>query len=124
MTRRISRRAFAGTAAASAYAFTYIPRRVWGANERLHVASIGVGGKGAGEVRDLAEEGCNIVALCDVDERRAARTFERFPGAKKYKDFRVMLETQTDIDAVTVSTPDHTLATCSRSFAPHTRRGV
>ncbi len=113
MTGRISRRSFVGTAAASTYAFTYIPRRVWGANERLNVACIGAGGKGAGEVRDLAREGCNIVALCDVDEQRASRTFEMFPRAKKYKDFRVMLETQTDIDAVTVSTPDHTHAVAS-----------
>ena len=113
MSKRISRRAFVSAAASTAYAFTYLPRRVWGANERLHVASIGVGGKGAGEVRDLAAEDCNIVALCDVDERRAAKTIDSFPGAKKYNDFRVMLDRQKDIDAVTVSTPDHTHAVAS-----------
>ena len=86
---------------------------MWGANDRLNVASIGVGGKGAGEVRDAAREGCNIVALCDVDETRAARTYVDFPRAKKYRDFRVMLDKQKDIDAVTVSTPDHIHAVAS-----------
>jgi predicted dehydrogenase len=86
---------------------------VFGANERLNVACIGVGGKGAGEVRDIAETGSNIVALCDVDEERGARMFKQFPMAKRYNDFRVMLEQQKDIDAVTVSTPDHTHAPAS-----------
>ncbi|MBW3597564.1 MAG: Gfo/Idh/MocA family oxidoreductase [Planctomycetes bacterium] len=110
---RITRRSFVGAASASAFAFTYLPQRVFGANERLNVASIGVGGKGAGEVRDAAEAGCNIVALCDVDEQRAAGTFKKFPDAKRYTDFRVMLDKQKDIEAVTVSTPDHTHAPAS-----------
>jgi predicted dehydrogenase len=111
--QKVSRRVFVGTAAATAFSLTYLPRRVWGANERLHIASVGAGGKGAGEVRDTAAEGCNIVALCDVDEKRASQTYERFLKAKKYKDFRVMLDEQKDIDAVTVSTPDHTHAPAS-----------
>ena len=111
MTRtRVTRRTFLGSAAASAFAFTYVPSRVFGANERLNLASIGVGGKGAGEVRDLAEAGCNIVALCDVDYERAKGTFGEFPDAKIYTDFRRMLDERRDIDAVTVSTPDHTHA--------------
>jgi predicted dehydrogenase len=105
--RRITRRAFVGTTAASVFAFSYLPSRVFGANERLNVAGIGVGGKGAGDVRDIAAAECNIVALCDVDEQRAAGTFKRFPAAKRYADFRVMLERQKDIDAVSVSTADH-----------------
>jgi predicted dehydrogenase len=111
-TGKFNRRRFLGSAA-SAFAFTYIPSRVFGANERLHVAGIGVGGKGAGDIRDLADVGCNIVALCDVDQRRAADTQQAFPRAKTYTDFRRMLEQQTDIDAVTVSTPDHTHAVAS-----------
>jgi predicted dehydrogenase len=112
--RKQSRRQFVtATAASTAFAFTYLPGRVWGANERLNVACIGVGGKGRGEVRDAAAEGCNIVALCDVDERRAAGTYKEFPRARKYQDFRVMLDKQRDIDAVTVSTPDHTHAVAS-----------
>ncbi len=108
--QRISRRTFLAAAAASPLVFTYIPRRVWGANERFYIAGIGVGGKGAGEVRDLTNAGAIFVALCDVDEARAANTFKQNPDAKVYKDFRVMLEKEKGIDAVTVSTPDHTHA--------------
>ena len=111
--QRISRRKFVAGAAASAFAFTYIPRRVWGANERFYVAGIGVGGKGAGEVSDVTQAGGTFVALCDVDERRARNTFNNVPAAKVYKDFRVMLEKEKGIDAVTVSTPDHTHAVAS-----------
>jgi predicted dehydrogenase len=75
--------------------------------DRLNIACIGVGGQGASDVQNVSSE--NIVALCDVDERRAAKTFETFPDAKRYTDFRKMLE-QKDIDAVTVTTPDHTHA--------------
>ncbi|HID24191.1 MAG TPA: Gfo/Idh/MocA family oxidoreductase, partial [Planctomycetaceae bacterium] len=78
-------------------------------NERLNIAAIGVGGRGAADVMGCASE--NIVALCDVDERRAGKTFERFPKAKKYRDFRKMLdEIGSRIDAVVVGTPDHTHA--------------
>jgi predicted dehydrogenase len=78
------------------------------ANEKVNIACIGIGGKGES---DLAETsvGHNIVAICDIDEQRLARAGERYPGAKKYTDWRKLLE-QTDIDAVTVSTPDHTHA--------------
>lgn len=106
----ITRRSFATGLSASVLAFTFIPNRAFGANERLNVAAIGVGGKGASDVTDAAAAGCNIVALCDVDEERAAKSFGKFPTARRYKDFRVMLEKQRDIDAVIVSTPDHTHA--------------
>lgn len=111
--QRISRRRFMAAAAASSFAFTYIPKRVWGANERFYVAGVGVGGKGAGEVKDVTKAGGTFVALCDVDENRAANTFESHPDAKVYKDFRVMLEKEKGIDAVTVSTPDHIHAPAS-----------
>ena len=110
--RKISRRSFLATAASS-LAFTYIPKSVWGANDRFYLAGIGVGGKGAGEVKDLTRAGGTFVALCDVDEIRAGRTFKGFPSAKRYKDFRIMLEKEKGIDAVTVSTPDHTHAIAS-----------
>ncbi len=106
----ISRRSFVTGGSASALAFTVVPKRVFGANERLNVAAIGVGGKGASDIADASAAGCNIVALCDVDEERAGRVFAGFPAAGRYKDFRVMLEKQRDIDAVIVSTPDHTHA--------------
>ncbi|MGN6546043.1 MAG: Gfo/Idh/MocA family protein [Aureliella sp.] len=112
MARRINRRQVL-KAATLGYAVTYIPRRAWGANDRIYLAGIGVGGKGAGEVEDLTAEGAQFVALCDVDADRAAGTFRKHPDAKVYKDFRVMLEKEKGIDGVTVSTPDHTHAVAS-----------
>jgi predicted dehydrogenase len=79
------------------------------ANEKLNIAGIGVGGRGAADVNGAASE--NIVALCDVDEKHAAQTFERYPEAKRYKDFRRMFDKiHNKIDAVVVGTPDHTHA--------------
>ena len=84
------------------------PRRI-SPNEKLNIAGIGVGGMGAADMNAVSTE--NIVALCDVDEARAADTFKRFPNARKYFDFREMLEKENkNIDAVVVSTPDHTHA--------------
>ncbi|MCP4644918.1 MAG: Gfo/Idh/MocA family oxidoreductase [bacterium] len=74
-------------------------------NEKLNIAGIGIGGQGAGDLRNMADE--NIVALCDVDDKHAAHTYERYPKAKRYRDYRVMLEKQKDIDAVVIATPDH-----------------
>lgn len=79
------------------------------ANEKLNIAGIGIGGRGAANVNGVASE--NIVALCDVDKKHAAQTFERYPNAKRYKDFRKMLdEMHRQIDAVVIGTPDHTHA--------------
>jgi len=76
-------------------------------NEKLNIACIGIGGRGSANVRGVASE--NIVALCDVDDSRAGKAYEAFPKAKKYFDFRSMLdEMDSQIDAVVVSTPDHT----------------
>ena len=108
----LSRRQFMGAAVA---AFTFVPKHVLGragqssANNKLNIACIGVGGQGANDVQSVSTE--NIVALCDVDWDRAAKTLDAFPQAKKYRDFRKMLETEDkNIDAVTVSTPDNTHA--------------
>jgi len=111
--RYISRRKFLGAAVASSLAFTYLPRRGGGATERFYVAGMGGGGKGAGEVKDVTKAGGTFVALCDVDQQRAQGTLKAFPEAKRYQDFRVMLEKEKGIDAVTVSTPDHTHAAAS-----------
>ncbi len=80
-------------------------------NERIAMASVGIGGKGSGDSADAGEAG-NMVAICDVDEDRLNAVGKtRFPKAKKYTDFRKMLdEMSQSIDAVTVSTPDHTHA--------------
>jgi predicted dehydrogenase len=88
---------------------------VWGANDRFNIAAIGAGGKGAGDIKDLTAAGATFVALCDVDGTRGAKTFKDFPNAKVYQDFRVMLEKEKGIDAVTVSTPDHTHAIAALS---------
>ncbi|MGQ9525829.1 MAG: Gfo/Idh/MocA family protein [Armatimonadota bacterium] len=74
-------------------------------NEKLNIAGIGVGGMGANDINAVSTE--NIVALCDVDDAYAAKTFQRYPKAKKYHDFREMLEKEKSIDAVVISTPDH-----------------
>lgn len=75
-------------------------------NSKLNIASIGVMGKGQSDVDACSGE--NIVALCDVDEARAAVQIRKYPSAKFYHDFRQMLDKMgSSIDAVTVSTPDH-----------------
>ena len=108
---QVSRRDFIGGAAAIA-AFTTVPRHVLGGpgqnppSERLNIAGIGVGGRGSNDLQALSSE--NIVALCDVDWDRAKATFKKYPRAKKYKDFRKMLQIEDkNIDAVVVATPDH-----------------
>lgn len=109
----LTRRNFLRTAGASVAAITIVPRHVVAASgatppsEKLNLACIGISGMGAGDI-DAVAPGNNIVALCDVDARHAARTFQKFPGAKQYRDFRKMFdEMEKSIDAVTVSTPDH-----------------
>ncbi|MGD9854428.1 MAG: Gfo/Idh/MocA family protein [Planctomycetaceae bacterium] len=75
------------------------------ANQTVNIACVGVGGKGSSDMQ-ATSVGHNIVALCDVDEKRLAAAAERFPKARTYSDWRKLLE-QRDIDAVTISTPDH-----------------
>ncbi|MEN6424742.1 MAG: Gfo/Idh/MocA family oxidoreductase [Phycisphaerales bacterium] len=107
----LSRREFVGTAAAVA-AFHFVPRHVLGAagqnsaNNKLNIAGIGVGGRGAADIEGVSSQ--NIVALCDADLRSAAGTIKKYPNAKVYRDFRVMLEKeQKNIDAVVIGAPDH-----------------
>jgi predicted dehydrogenase len=98
----------------AASVFTIVPRHVLGSpgrtppSEKLNVACIGAGGQGQRNAGQVAGE--NIVALCDVDDKQAAETFGLYPKARKYRDFRKMLEKEKSIDAVIVSTPDHTHA--------------
>jgi len=116
----VTRRGFlatTATTAAAAAAITVLPSHVLGRegqtppSDKLNIAGIGVGGMGGGNVRSCSRE--NIVALCDVDRKYAAGTFKRYPKAKTYTDYRVMLDKQKDIDAVIVATPDHTHAVIS-----------
>jgi predicted dehydrogenase len=113
----VSRRKFIQSASMAAAAFTIVPRFVVGKGYRapsdtLYVAGIGVGGKGQGDIANFAKSGkAEIGVLCDVDDRRAANSVKAFPNAKYYKDFRQMLDKEhKHVDAVSVSTPDHTHA--------------
>ena len=79
-------------------------------NEKLNIAGIGIDGKGSSDIDQAGNLG-NVVAICDIDDRFLEKKGHQFPKAKKYHDFREMLdEMGKSIDAVTVSTPDHTHA--------------
>lgn len=92
-----------------------VPRHVLGGpgftapSDQLVIAAIGAGGKGSSDIMNASVKGReNVAALCDVDfSGSAKRSVENFPKAKLYNDYRVMLDQQKDIDAVTISTPDH-----------------
>jgi len=111
--KRISRRTFVGNVAAGA-AFTIVPRHVLGRGfkapfDTLNIACIGCGGKGRSDIDGVATE--NIYALCDVDWDMALDAFQHYPKAKRFKDYRDMLDKEgKNIDAVTVSVPDHSHA--------------
>jgi len=111
---KLSRRAFVGNAAKATAAFTILPGYVVGGlghtapSDKLNVAAVGIGGKGGDVLRQITDQ--NIVALCDVDWKYAAAVFDKYPQARKYKDFRRMLEESNDIDALVIATPDHTHA--------------
>ncbi len=115
-----SRRSFLTRSSALALSFSIVPRYVLGGagyippSDRLNVAGIGAGGMGGGDIATVSRLGANIVALCDVNDERAAGSFRAFPRARRYKDFRVLLDKEANqIDAVTVGTPDHIHAVAS-----------
>ena len=114
-SKTISRRKFLHRTTAGVALFHIVPSSILGGpnrtppSEKLNVACIGVGGRGGASVRACRNE--NIVALCDVDDRRARRTYKEFPKPQRFRDFRKMLDAvDKQIDAVTVGTPDHTHA--------------
>lgn len=107
----LSRRELVGAAAAVA-AFTFVPKHVLGAagqpsaNNKLNIAGIGVGGRGASDIDGVSSE--NIAFLCDADLKQASGTIKKHPSAKIYRDFREMLEKENkNIDAVVIGAPDH-----------------
>ena len=121
----VSRRRFIQQAATSAAAFTIVPRFVLGKgfvapSDTLYIAGVGVGGKGVTDLTGFAgspdgktkgHPKARVAILCDVDDRQAVKSKENFPKAKYYRDFRVMLDKEAKgIDAVSVSTTDHTHA--------------
>jgi predicted dehydrogenase len=110
----MKRRAFIQQAGLAAAAVTIVPRHVLGKGYRapsdtLYVAGIGAGGKGQSDIAAFAKSGkATIAYLCDVDDRRAAKSRESFPQAKYIKDYRELLDKESkSFDAVSVSTPDH-----------------
>ena len=111
---KTTRRDFLRHTTATIAAFSVVPGYVVGTrgqtppSGKLNIAGIGVGGMGRNNIEKCAGE--NIVALCDVDQSYAAKTFKKYPAAKVHLNFREMLEKQKDIEAVIVATPDHTHA--------------
>lgn len=100
---------------AMASSIMIVPRHVLGGigfiapSDRLNLAAIGAGGKGTSDILNASVNGRDrVVALCDVDFSGSAKqSVENFPKAKLYADYRKMLDNEKDIDAVTISTPDH-----------------
>src|SRR5216684_1580688 len=109
MPRQSSRREFLKTATLTGLG-VWVSGRAYGAespNERIRFACIGVGGKGDSDTADAARLG-DVVAICDVDENRLNQAAGKYPMARKFSDYRKMLdEMEKSIDAVTVSIPDH-----------------
>ena len=114
MKTKITRRSFIQNTSLTAAGFMILPRHVLGRgyrspSDKLNIAFIGCGGKGEAHIATLVNE--NYIAFCDVDEVRAADSFTKFPNVPRYKDFRKMLDERgKEIDAVVISTPDHTHA--------------
>ena len=125
---KMNRRKFLGSAATATAAFMIVPRHVLGGpgytppSDKLNIACVGVGGKGKSDIVSVSSQ--NIVAYCDVDDtqvqsfvkhakKEAAdqpQVLQMFDKGKKYRDFRKMLDMEKNIDAITISTPDHTHA--------------
>lgn len=111
---KIRRREFVKGASALG-AFTIVPRHVLGRGYRapsdaVSLACIGVGGQGQSDVRGFTQAGANIVAMCDVDDDAAAVSYRAHPQARKYKDWRELMERERDVDAIMCTTPDHSHA--------------
>ena len=111
----LPRRRFLGSAGLAAAGFTIVPRHVLGAfqgapapSDKLNIAGIGIGGMGKNNIGRC--DSANIVALCDVDFELSKPVFEKYPEAKTYRDYRVMLDEMPGIDAVVIATPDHSHA--------------
>ena len=110
MSSRLNRRQFgqiAGAIGAGYFVGHGLNARAEGPNDKLNLAVIGIGGRGGANLGGVKDQ--NIVALCDVDDRRAGKAYGSFPEAKKYTDFRRMFDAlENRIDGVVISTPDHT----------------
>ena len=115
MENNISRRRFVGSTAITAAGLTIVPSHLVSGlghtppSDKLNIAGIGVGGIGRRNLTKMNSQ--NIVALCDIDDKYPAKTYADYPDAKRYKDWRKMLdEMGKEIDAVMIATPDHSHA--------------
>ncbi len=108
--KSISRRTWIQSSAAVSCGFwlgTAAKAKIPSANDKLNLAFIGVGGRGAANLGGLSKQ--NLVAFCDVDGTRAKAAFEKYPNVPRYTDYRKMLDNEAkNIDGVVISTPDHT----------------
>ena len=103
--------------AATVGVFSIVPRHVLGGpgqtapSDKPNLGCVGIGGVGHGQIKSCEDVGFHIAALCDVDDAYAKKTYDRYPQARRYRDFRKMLAAEGDkIDAVYCGTPDHTHA--------------
>jgi predicted dehydrogenase len=122
----LSRRQFLRRAGAGAALFNILPTAALpGAdtlspNAKLNIAGIGIGSRGGAVVGEAVGLGHTVVALCDVDEKYAAKEFAKYPDAKRFKDYRVMLDKMgKEIDGVIIGTPDHTHAVIAMEAMRH-----
>lgn len=112
-SKRINRRKFICQTGMGVALFNILPGRLLGADavtpsQKLNIAGIGVGRRGGTDVSEVAALGDNIVALCDVDEKSAAKTFAAYPNAKRFTDYRVLFDKMgKEVEAVVIGTPDH-----------------
>jgi predicted dehydrogenase len=113
----LTRRRFLNTAAAALAAVNIVPLHVISApgrsspNSKMNLAGIGIGGVGYPQLQSCESAGFNIAALCDVDDLYAKKAYDHWPQARRYRDFRELLQSEGDrIDAVYIGTPDHTHA--------------
>lgn len=125
-SNHLSRRQFVQVGAVVAAGLAAAPRRMLGAprtlgaNDKLKVAFIGVGGRGGANIGELTKlSDVNVAALCDVNANTLASGAKQFPAAKTYRDFRIMLDKEKDMDAVVISTPDHVHAVTAMSAIKH-----
>src|SRR5687768_3853307 len=115
MSNRRTRRQFlaqglvaGGTLAVSGYWTARAAAKSKSPNERLNVGFIGAGGRGRANLEGVSSE--NIIAVCDVDERSLNKAMSDYGAERKYADFRKLLDDGKDLDAIAVSTPEHTHA--------------
>jgi len=106
----LSRRSFVKSASAITAGAAFLPGLMsCSRNDKINLAVIGVGGQGEDSWNQLLDKEYNYVALCDVSDKSAQRGYETFPEARRFKDFRVMMDKMhKEIDAVIIATPDHT----------------